>query len=92
MALTGKSLFLGCFIHSKSLDELELLKDSAILVDEKGIIVAIEPDCSQERAEKEIFEKLGWSRGDVKVYTSSEDQFFFPGFIGKYASCFSESG
>lgn len=77
-----KTLFFGTFIHSKSLDELEQLKDCAVFVDDDGVIAAIEPNCSQRRAEEEIFSKLGWSRGDFNVLIANADQFFFPGFIG----------
>jgi guanine deaminase len=78
----GKSLFLGSFIHSKSLDELEYLHDSAVCVDEHGTIVAVEKGCGLNDAEKKVFPKLGWSAGDVTVKTAKPGQFFFPGFIG----------
>lgn len=79
---TGKSLFLGSFIHSKSLDELEYLHDSAVCVDEKGTIVAIETEYDLKRAEKMLFPHLGWSAEDVTIKTAKAGQFFFPGFIG----------
>jgi guanine deaminase len=78
----GKTLYLGRFIHSKSLDELEYLENSAAFVDEKGVIVALEKDCDQQMAEAEIFPKLGWTAGEVSVRTAKPGQFFFPGFIG----------
>lgn len=79
---TGKSLFLGSFIHSKSLDELEYLHDSAVCVNEHGVIVAIEKGCDLKKAEEPLFSKLGWSAGDVTVKIAKPGQFFFPGFIG----------
>ncbi len=79
---TGKSLFLGSFIHSKSLDELEYLHNSAVCVDGNGVIVAIEKDYDLKKAEETLFPKLGWSVGDVTVRTTKSGQFFFPGFIG----------
>jgi guanine deaminase len=79
---TGKSLFLGSFIHSKSLDELEYLHDSAVCVDENGVIVALEKGYDLKEAEETLFPKLGWSTGDVTVKTAKPGQFFFPGFIG----------
>lgn len=78
----GKSLYLGRFIHSKSLDVLEYLENSVAFVDEKGVIVALETDCDLKKAEAEIFPKLGWTAGDVSVRTAKPGQFFFPGFIG----------
>lgn len=88
---TGRSLFLGTFVHSKILDELEYLHDTAVCVDQKGIIVAIESNCDQRKAEESLYPKLGWSRGDVTVRAGQEGQFFFPGFIGQYLSYFART-
>ena len=82
LAPTGKALFLGSFVHSKNLEELEFLHDTAILVDEKGTIVAIETECDQVRVEGTVFPKFGWSREEVSIHTAKPGQFFFPGFIG----------
>jgi hypothetical protein len=82
--MNGKTLFLGSFIHSKSLDELEYLHDAAVFVDEKGTIVAIEQACDQKKAEETVFPKLGWESGDVSVRAAKEGEFFFPGFIGLF--------
>ena len=79
---TERSLFLGSFIHSKSLEELEYLHDTAVCVDEKGVIVAIEPGYDQVKAEEVLFSKLGWTKSDVTVKVAKPGQFFFPGFIG----------
>ena len=81
---TGRCVFLGTLVHSKSQDELEYLHNTAVCVDEKGIIVAIEPDCDQSRVEDSLYPRLGWSRGDVTIRTAREGEFFFPGFIGWY--------
>jgi guanine deaminase len=78
----GKTLYQGRFIHSKSLDELEYLDNTALLVNEKGVIVAISKDCDQKKAEADIFPKLGWTPGEVSVRIAKPGQFFFPGFIG----------
>lgn len=80
----SKSLFLGSFVHSKSLDVLEYLHDAAVLVDEKGVIVAVEKVCDLKKAEETIYPKLGWSRSDITVRTAKPGQFFFPGFIGMF--------
>lgn len=78
----SQTVFLGSFIHSKSLDELEYLHDTAVFVDEKGVIVAIEEKCDLKKAEETICPKLGWSHSDVTIRTAKPGQFFFPGFIG----------
>ncbi|KAH9897170.1 guanine deaminase [Xylariomycetidae sp. FL2044] len=74
-------LFLGTFVHSKKLDELEYLHDTAVCVDKAGKIVAVEPACERARAERDLFPKLGWEPGHVSVTECDEGQFFFPGFI-----------
>ena len=82
-AQTNKnSLFLGSFIHSKSLDKLEYLHNTAVFVDNKGAIVLIEPECDQKKAEETLIPQLGWIVGEVNITTAKEGQFFFPGFIG----------
>jgi len=88
---TMKSLFLGSFIHSKSLDVLEYLHDTAIFVDENGVIVAMEKACDLKKAEETIYPKLGWSSSDVAVKTAKPGQFFFPGFIGMSSSLFTRA-
>lgn len=80
--VTGKSLFVGTFIHCKTLDELEYWHNTAVFVDQKGTIVAIEKDCDQQQAEQTILPKLGWTTRDISVHIAKEHQFFFPGFIG----------
>lgn len=76
MAL-AKTLYIGRFLHSKSLDELETL--NAVFVDENGKIVAVEKDASDD-GYKATLQKLGWE-SEVAVH-AKENQFFFPGFIG----------
>ena len=82
---SSRSLFLGTFIHSKSLEELEFLHDTAVCVDEKGTIVAITQGCDRSKAEEIVLPRLGWKKGDVTVNTAKEGQFYFPGFIGLYS-------
>ncbi|KAL2267023.1 hypothetical protein VTJ83DRAFT_4300 [Remersonia thermophila] len=76
-----KTLYLGTFVHSKSLAELEFLHDGAVFVNESGAIVAIEESCDEAKAKKEIFSRLGWAETDVDIVRAKNGQFFFPGFI-----------
>ncbi|KAL3426917.1 guanine deaminase [Phlyctema vagabunda] len=76
-----RCLYVGTFIHSKSLDELEYLHETAVCVDEKGIIVALEAKCDAAHAQETLFPQLGWSADNVQVITAEPGQFFFPGFI-----------
>ncbi|KAI9050491.1 hypothetical protein LZ554_005654 [Drepanopeziza brunnea f. sp. 'monogermtubi'] len=76
-----KTLFLGSFVHSKTLGNLEFLHDSAVCVDEKGLIVAIERDCDQKKVQETVLPRLGWTAGEISVRASQRGQFFFPGFV-----------
>ncbi|KAI5867027.1 guanine deaminase [Durotheca rogersii] len=74
-------LFLGLFIHSIRLGELQYLHDAAVCVDKGGKIVAVELPCDQEKAEDKLYPSLGWTPGDVLVTAAKDGQFFFPGFV-----------
>ncbi|ORY65188.1 guanine deaminase [Pseudomassariella vexata] len=76
-----KQAFVGTFVHSKKLDELEYLHDTVVCVDPSGKIVAVERECDAKKAEQILFAKLGWDAADVQVHVCKEGQFFFPGFI-----------
>ncbi|KAI1329591.1 guanine deaminase [Xylariaceae sp. FL0255] len=75
-------VFFGSFIHCKELGELEYIHNAAVFVDGSGTIVAIEPNCNQQKAVETVYAKLGWSLDDVAI-TAARDgrQFYFPGFI-----------
>ncbi|CAJ2502075.1 Uu.00g049280.m01.CDS01 [Anthostomella pinea] len=78
----GKNqLILGTFIHSRKLDELQYLHNTAVCVDTSGKIVAIEPECDQAKAESTLFPRLRWSAEEVMVTVGKDSQFFFPGFV-----------
>lgn len=76
-------LFLGSFVHSKKLKELESLHNAAVAVDGSGKIVAVEPDCSEDRARETVLPRLGWRENEVEFARAVDGQFFFPGFIGE---------
>ncbi|KXX77521.1 putative guanine deaminase [Madurella mycetomatis] len=73
-------LFLGSFVHSKTLGELEYLHNTAVCVDRAGRIVAIEKDCD-EKARAALLSRLEWKDSEVEVVSAREGQFFFPGFV-----------
>jgi guanine deaminase len=80
-----RQVFLGTFIHSRSRTELEYLHDSAVCVDEHGVIVKVERgECggSGGAISSRLLESLGWSEGEADVVHCREGEFFFPGFIG----------
>ncbi|KAJ2998521.1 hypothetical protein NUW58_g287 [Xylaria curta] len=79
----GKNqVFIGTFIHAKCLGELEYLHNTAVCVDASGTIVAIEPNCNQQKAVETLYARLGWSLDNVAITVARHElQFFFPGFI-----------
>jgi guanine deaminase len=80
--MSKPAVYLGTFIHSKSLTEIDVLHDAAIFVDEQGEIVAIEKDIKDVDGALSICPKLGWETEEVTARACGREQFFFPGFIG----------
>lgn len=65
-------VFIGTFIHSKALDELEYSHNTAIFVEgSTGTIVAIERECDKTRTLDETFNRLGWSAAECKIYDTT---------------------
>ena len=81
--MATNKLFLGLFVHSKVLKELEYLHNTAVCVDKEGKIVAVEKDCDEQKAKATVLPRLGWAEAEVEVVEAREGQFFFPGFIGR---------
>ncbi|KAK3939838.1 Metallo-dependent hydrolase [Diplogelasinospora grovesii] len=87
MAEPSNKCFIGTFIHSKKLDELEYRHDTAVFVDSHGKIVAIEPlpSSSDQRAAAitAVYDHLQWrdSQTPIVQYECREGEFYFPGFI-----------
>ncbi|KAM7198598.1 Metallo-dependent hydrolase [Naviculisporaceae sp. PSN 640] len=80
--LEGTQLFYGSFIYSKTLDELEYLHDAILAVNSEGKIIAIERECGgKDKALGKIGQRLGGDVSGLKIFATSEGQFFFPGFI-----------
>lgn len=81
-----RALYLGTFIHSISLNELEYLHNFAVCVDENGIIsrvTELKGECKDtEDGTLHILNDLGWDHKKVVVHKAPEGGFFFPGFIG----------
>lgn len=76
MTPLGKTIYIGAFVHCKSLDELEVWPEGAIGVDEDGKIAFIMRD--EESGQSPA--NQGWER--AKVVQLKDHGFFFPGFIG----------
>lgn len=76
-ATPKRTLYVGPFVHSESLQDLEICQEGIIGVDEHGKIAFI------ERAEIDAAaaaEKHGWS--SYEIVRIRDNGFFFPGFIG----------
>ncbi|KAI1814485.1 guanine deaminase [Poronia punctata] len=75
-------VFLGNFVHSSSLGQLEYLHNAAVCVDATGTIITVERDCNQQKALEILCSKLGWGLDDVAITVARDGrQFFFPGFV-----------
>ncbi|KAK8214475.1 hypothetical protein IWZ01DRAFT_432907 [Phyllosticta capitalensis] len=72
-----KTVYVGTFVHSKSLQELDICERGVIGVDETGKIAFIERHTVD--LETILKEHEGWS--GAKVVKGHENGFFFPGFI-----------
>lgn len=72
-----KTIYIGAFVHSKSLEELDVCEKGAIGVDERGRIVFIEREDSH--VESAIKQHADWA--DAAIVTIKDKGFFFPGFI-----------
>jgi guanine deaminase len=76
-----KTIYVGPFVHCKSLAELDICEKGAIGVDEKGVIVFVERDVEGVHGVEKVREKYDeWK--DASVVRIEGEGFFFPGFIG----------
>ncbi|KAG8167286.1 hypothetical protein KVR01_002975 [Diaporthe batatas] len=66
-------VFIGTFIHSKTLDELEYLHNTAVFVEGgTGTIVAVERGRDNlTRALDETLDRLGWSAAECRIHDTS---------------------
>ncbi|KAL1616510.1 hypothetical protein SLS56_011397 [Neofusicoccum ribis] len=73
----GKAIYIGPFVHCKSLQELDICEKGAIGVDENGKIAFIERGI--DGTDSVVKKHHGWS--DASIVTIKDHGFFFPGFI-----------
>lgn len=59
--VNARTCYYGTFVHSKSLEELEISHNTAVFVDEEGRIAAIEKELPSVFAAHETLLKLGWT-------------------------------
>ncbi|KAF2772839.1 guanine deaminase [Teratosphaeria nubilosa] len=70
-----RTIYIGPFIHSKSLSELDICPNGAIAVDEYGKIRFV----SRDIKDGQVSVDGGWEK--AKVVKTPKNGFFFPGFI-----------
>ncbi|KAI9681497.1 MAG: hypothetical protein M1817_002781 [Caeruleum heppii] len=75
--LLTRTIYLGTFIHSRSLQELDICRSGAIGVDEQGKIAFVDRDITDRQS---VAKSHGWP-DDTRIVTTGANQFFFPGFI-----------
>ncbi|RPB10017.1 Metallo-dependent hydrolase [Morchella conica CCBAS932] len=83
-----KTIYVGTFIHSVSLAELQVLKRSAVAVDESGKILLVEHPVEASMLEM-------WAKeAGTTIVEAGPGQFFFPGLIDTHihASQYPNSG
>lgn len=85
MAPLKNTIYLGPFVHSKTLKELEICENGAIGVDETGVIRFVERGV--ESVEEVVKKFESWN--DAKVVRVKGEGFFFPGFVGRCFICYS---
>jgi guanine deaminase len=76
----SKSIYIGPFVHSKSLSELEIQEHGAIGVDEDGIIRFVERNL-QDGSLSNLIQQKGDDWTDAQIVEINGSGFFFPGFI-----------
>jgi len=73
-----RTVYIGPFVHSKSLQDLDICQNGVIGVDELGKIAFIERAGSDGEA---TAKNHGWD--SYHVVRITDNGFFFPGFVGK---------
>lgn len=87
----SKTIYVGSFVHSKSLTELDVCEKGAIGVDEEGVIRYVERGGEGVEVLQKVQEKEGGWR-DAEVVKIRGNGFFFPGFVGMYGFLLCEFG
>lgn len=75
----SKTIYVGTFVHSISLAELEIGENGAIGVDENGVIQFVHKDVDLKTVHEEHPE---WR--EAKIAEVKGNGFFFPGFVGMF--------
>jgi len=75
----GKTVYIGSYVHSLQLTQLEHVERAIICVDGNGIIEWIENIAPEEL--QDVLAKYGLESDNVEVVELSPDEFLCPGLI-----------
>ncbi|GAA5960133.1 hypothetical protein JCM21900_002416 [Sporobolomyces salmonicolor] len=73
-------VFYGTAIHSRSLTEIEYLRNALIAVDEHGVIRLVEEGVQEDELEQRL-EAIGWKGFEVELVRMKKGEFLIPGLI-----------
>lgn len=84
----GRTLYLGSWVHSLSIDHLEYVEKGIISVDQRGIIEWIEKDVEISNVQ-DIAMRYGLQLDDpdLEVIELSSEEFLCPGLIDTHTVC-----
>ncbi|KAJ9659889.1 hypothetical protein H2201_007148 [Coniosporium apollinis] len=74
-----RTVYVGPFVHSQSLQKLDICPTGAIGVDETGKIAFVERDVKDIGDVIPVTQKHGWQNS--QIVRTKDNGFFFPGFI-----------
>ncbi|MCJ1401100.1 hypothetical protein MMC11_004312 [Xylographa trunciseda] len=77
-----RTIYTGTFIHSLSLDAIEVVEHGIIGVDEKGVIAFVEKGDTHAEPKETVRSRHGWEEWEtVRMGDGTSTTFFFPGFV-----------
>jgi hypothetical protein len=79
--LLRRTVYIGTFLSCKSLTDLDVLEDTAVGVNENGVIAFIERGQSGQL--EAAAQRLEWNDYSVVRQPDTNIGFWFPGFVGK---------
>ncbi|MCJ1289535.1 hypothetical protein MMC34_001068 [Xylographa carneopallida] len=77
-----RTVYIGTFVHSLSLEAIEVVEHGIVGVDEKGIITFVEKDYTVAGLKEVVKSQHGWQEWEtVMVGDGPSTTFLFPGFV-----------
>ena len=83
-----QSAFSGTFVFCHTPTLISIFQ-GVLLVDRDGAIVrVVKVENSDVLSVDMTIQEMGWSLGDTSIFNAADNEFFFPGFIGKNFNVF----